>query len=148
MSRELDNLVAARSLKAEPASQAEVATLLQRAAALLTDAGNPALAPASRFNLAYDAAFALATTALRMRGYRPDEARGHRAIVFQSLPHTVGASTELWSALAAARDRRNALAYHAAMSPSQAEVTDLLSQAPTLDRLVRKAAGLLRRPPP
>lgn len=83
MSQELDNLVAVRLLKAEPASEAEVATLLQRAAALLTDAGNAALAPASRFNLAYDAA----------------------------------------------------------MSPSQAEVTDLLAQARALDRLVRKAAG-------
>lgn len=45
MSRELDNLVAIRQLKAEPASATEVATLLQRAEALLTDAGNAALAP-------------------------------------------------------------------------------------------------------
>lgn len=141
MSRELDNLVATRQLKAEPTSPAEVATLLQRAAVLLTDAGNAALAPASRFNLAYDAAFALATAALRLHGYRPDEARGHRAIVFQSLPHTVGAPPQMWSALAAADDRRNALAYHAAMSPSQAEVADLLAQARALDRLVRKAAS-------
>ncbi len=141
MSRELESLLAIRQLKAEPASEAEVATLLQRAEALLTDAGNAALAPASRFNLAYDAAFALATAALRLRGYRPDEGRGHRAIVFQSLPHTVGAPLELWSALAAAHDRRNALAYHAAMSPSQAEVADLLAQARALDRLVRKASG-------
>jgi hypothetical protein len=61
--------------------------------------------------------------------------------VFQSLPHSVGAPLPLWSALAAAHDRRNALAYHAAMSPSQAEVTDLLAQARALDKLVRKAAG-------
>lgn len=144
MARELDNLVATRQLKAEPASAAEVATLLQRAAALLTDAGNTALAPASRFSLAYDAAFALATAALRLRGYRPDDARGHRTIVFQTLPHTVEAPLELWSALAAAHDRRNALAYHAAMSPSQAEVADLLSQTRALDRMVRKAAATQR----
>jgi len=141
MTRELDNLVAIRQLKAEPTSDSEVATLLQRAAALLSDAGNASLAPASRFNLAYDAAFALATAALRLRGYRPDEARGHRAIVFQSLPHTVGAPVELWSALSAAHDRRNALAYSAAMSPSQAEVVDLLALTRALDRLVRKASS-------
>jgi hypothetical protein len=141
MTRELDNLVAIRQLKAEPTSDSEVVTLLQRAAALLSDAGNASLAPASRFNLAYDAAFALATAALRLRGYRPDEARGHRAIVFQSLPHTVGAPVELWSALSAAHDRRNALAYSAAMSPSQAEVVDLLALTRALDRLVRNASS-------
>jgi len=144
MTRELDNLVALRHLKAEAASATEVATLLQRAATLLSDAGNSALAPASRFNLAYDAAFALATTALRLRGYRPDDARGHRAIVFQALVHTVDAPTELWSALSAAHDRRNALAYSAAMSPTQAEVADLLVQTRALERLVRKAAGPTR----
>ena len=144
MTRELDNLVAIRQLKVEPASNAEVATLLQRATTLSSDAGNTSLAPASRFNLAYDAAFALATAALRLRGYRPDETRGHRAIVFQSLPHTVGAPVELWSARSAAHDRRNALAYSAAMSPSQAEVADLLAHTRALDRLVRKASALFR----
>jgi hypothetical protein len=143
MTRELDNLVALRHLKAEAASATEVATLLQRAATLLSDAGNSALAPASRFNLAYDAAFALATTALRLRGYRPDDARGHRAVVFQAPVHTVDAPTELWSALSAAHDRGNgnALAYSAAMSPTQAEVADLLAQTRTLEKLVGKAAS-------
>lgn len=141
MTRELDNLVAARQLKAEPGSDAEIATLLQRAASLLTDAGNAALAPASRYSLAYDAAFALATAGLRLRGYRPDAARGHRVVVFQALPHTVDAPRELWTALAAAHERRNALEYSAALAPSLAEVVDLLTQAKALDRLVRKAAG-------
>ncbi|HSQ11031.1 MAG TPA: hypothetical protein VLN25_10535 [Burkholderiaceae bacterium] len=118
-----------------------MATLLQRATSLLTDAANTALAPASRHSLAYDAAFALATAALRMRGYRADAARGNRSIVFQTLPHTVGAAAELWSALSAAHDRRNALEYSAALAPTQTEVADLLLQVRSLDRLVRKAAG-------
>jgi uncharacterized protein (UPF0332 family) len=141
LSKELDNLVAARALKAEPSSALEVASLLQRAASLLADAGNASLSPASRFSLAYDAAFALATAALRLRGYRPDSARGHRAVVFQTLPHSVGAPSELWAALAAAHDRRNALEYTAALAPTRSEVEDLLAQARTLDALVRKAAG-------
>lgn len=40
MTRELDNLVAARQLKAEPGSPQEVATLQQRAASLLVDFEN------------------------------------------------------------------------------------------------------------
>jgi hypothetical protein len=141
MTRELDNLVAARQLKAEPGSPQEVATLLQRAASLLTDAGNASLSPASRYSLAYDAAFALATAALRLRGFRPDAARGHRSVVFQALPHTVDAPRDLWTALTAAHDRRNAIEYSAALAPSQAEVSDLLKLARALDGLVRKAAG-------
>jgi hypothetical protein len=62
-------------------------------------------------------------------------------VVFQALPHTVDAPRELWTALAAAHERRNALEYSAALAPSLAEVTDLLTQAKALDRLVRKAAG-------
>lgn len=141
MTRELDNLVAARQLKSEPGSAQEIATLLQRAASLLTDAGNATLSPASRYSLAYDAAFALATAALRLRGYRPDAARGHRAVVFQALPHTVDAPAALWTAVAAVHDRRNAIEYSAALAPTQAEITDLLTQVRALDRLVRKAVG-------
>ena len=140
MANPLENLVAARQLKAEPASAAEVDALIKRAASLLTDAGNEALSPASRYTLAYDAAFALATAALRNRGYRPDATRGHRVVVFQSLPHTVGAVTELWTALTAAHDRRNALEYSAAAAPTVAEAKDLLVQARKLDALLR---GLL-----
>jgi hypothetical protein len=144
MTRELDNLVALRQLKAEPASAAEVATLLQRSASLLTDAANESLAPASRFSLAYAAAFALATAALRLRSYRPDAARGHRSVVFQALAHTVAAPSALWTALAAAHDRRNALEYSAAMAPSKAEALDLIVQARALDAMVRKAAKTQR----
>ena len=113
MATPLDNLVAARQLKAEPSSPAEIDALLKRAAGLLTDAGNSALSAVSRFSLAYDAAFALATASLRMSGYRADAARGHRAVVFQVLPHTLKAPQDLWTALSTAHDRRNAVEYSA-----------------------------------
>lgn len=141
MARELENLVAAMQLKAEPGSPPEIATLLQRAASLLTDAGNAPLSAASRYSFAYDAAFALTTTALRLRGYRPDAARGHRAVVFQALPHTVDAPRELRTALAAVHEQPNSLEYSAALAPSRAEVSDLLQLARALDRLVSEAAG-------
>ena len=78
MAKPLDNLVGARQLKAEPSSPAEIDALLKRAAGLLLDASNPALGPPSRFSLAYDAAFALATAALRTAGYRVDASRASR----------------------------------------------------------------------
>ena len=91
MVKALDNLVAAKQLKVEPGSVEETNTLLKRAAGLLGDAGNASLGFPSRFSLAYEAAFALATAALRFSGYRADAARGHRAVVFQVLPHTLDA---------------------------------------------------------
>ena len=99
MASPLENLVAQKQLKVEASTPAELSALLNRAAGLLTDAGNKALGPVSRFSLAYDAAFALATAALRICGYRADAARGHRAVVFQVLPHTLNAPAELWTAL-------------------------------------------------
>jgi hypothetical protein len=130
MRKELENLVAARQLKTEPSSPDEVAVLFKRAAGLLTDAGNTALGPASRFALAYDAAFALATAALRSAGFRADAARGHRGIPLThpttsgpgSLRHTSGETLS-----STARP----------LSPSVAEANDLVALARKLDTLVR-----------
>ena len=116
--------------------------MFKRVATLLTDARRGDLAPTSRFALAYDAAFSLASAALRLRGYRADAERGHRAIVFMALPHSVNASTELWSALIAVHRRRNGVEYTSAVAPSKAEVEDLLVQVKALDALVRNAAAL------
>ena len=55
MTRELDNRVAQRQLKAEPSSAKEIDALLERSATALTDARREDLASASRFSLAYDA---------------------------------------------------------------------------------------------
>lgn len=137
MTSPLENLVAQRQLKVEAFSPAEIESLLKRAAGLLTDAGNKALGPGSRFSLAYDAAFALATAALRMSGYRADVSRGHRAVIFQVLPHTLDASAELWTGLSAMHERRNAVEYSAALAPTDAEVRDLLSLTRKLDSMVR-----------
>lgn len=137
MAKPLDNLVVARQLKAEPSSPAEIDALLKRAAGLLTDAGNSALSPVSRFSLAYDAAFALATASLRSEGFRADAARGHRAVFFQVLPHTLKAPQDLWTALSAAHDRRNAVEYSSALAPTESEARDLLSLARKLDDMVR-----------
>jgi hypothetical protein len=84
-STELDNLVATGQLAVEPPSRSEFEGLEKSGTTRLTDARNGALAPESRFDLAYSAAHALGLAALRWHGYRPK----NRYIVFQVLVHTV-----------------------------------------------------------
>jgi hypothetical protein len=67
-SPELDNLVQIGKLKHEPPSKQEFDGLLASAAARLADAANVSLALESRFDLAYNAAHALAQAALRRLG--------------------------------------------------------------------------------
>ncbi len=107
----LENLVRAGQLKAEPPADDEIATSLRKASLYLADAAIASLSPPSRFMLAYDAAHALAFAALRANGFRPDSGRGHRAIVFQTLAVTIGASKELWITLDRYHTRRNASEY-------------------------------------
>jgi hypothetical protein len=82
----LENLVRNGGLKAEPPDRKECEGLLRSAIDRLQGAHNPALSFASRFDLAYNAAHALALTALRLQGYRSDR----RYLVFQCLAHTLG----------------------------------------------------------
>ena len=71
-SPELKNLVAIGKLKREPYSAREFEGLVKSGEARLSDAANATLAVESRFDLAYNAAHALALAALRSKGYRSD----------------------------------------------------------------------------
>jgi hypothetical protein len=106
-SRELENLVRIGKLKQEAASAREIDGLLHSAEARLTDAANPSLALESRFDLAYNAAHALALIALRRASYRCD----NRYLVFQALPHTLGTSASTWRVLAKCHEQRNLSEY-------------------------------------
>jgi hypothetical protein len=129
-SPELDNLVRIGKLKAEPPADRERAGLLSSGIERLEDASRKDLSYASRFDLAYNAAHALALLALRTAGYRSD----NRYIVFQALQHTIAMPPEKWRVLAKAHERRNL-----------AEYTGYLEQDDTLlaERMV--IAGELRR---
>jgi hypothetical protein len=85
-SPELENLVAIGKLRHETFSQAEFEGLVQSGAARLADARKQELALESRFDLAYNAAHALALAALRRAGYRS----GNRYVAFTALAHTLG----------------------------------------------------------
>ena len=121
-SQNLDNLVKTRNLKLEPGSQAEFDALLLSGRARLIDAQNKTLSIDSRFDLAYNAAHALALAALRWHGYRSE----NRYIVFQVLPHTLGIAPEVWRVLAMCHDRRNLAEYEGHLEIDDQIISDLI----------------------
>ena len=94
-SAELENLARAGKLKREPPSRKELEALQTSGEHRLADAERTDLSFESRFDLAYNAAHALALFALRRMGYRSDS----RYLVFQALPHTAGLPVECSSSL-------------------------------------------------
>ena len=67
----------------------------------------PQLSDYGRFDLAYNAAHALALAALRWHGYRSE----NRYLVFQCLEHTVQLPREQWRVLDQAHSKRNLAEY-------------------------------------
>lgn len=120
--RKLDNLVAAGQLKPEPPAASEVDGLIRSGEARLRDAQRPELALESRFDLAYNAAHALALAALRWHGYRSE----NRYIVFQALAHTVGLAADEWRVLDASHRKRNFIEYEGLMDLDEQLVAALL----------------------
>lgn len=132
-SPELENLIRIGKLKREACSAAEFEGLVASGAVKLTDAANLELALESRFDLAYNAAHALALAALRHRGYRPDS----RYMVFQALPHTLGIRPATWKVLAKCHERRNLAEYEGVVDVDERLVSDLLEAAKPVLEAVR-----------
>lgn len=103
----LDNLVKIGKLKPERATADEIAGLIRSGEARLADAKNETLSIESRFDLAYNAAHALALAALRAAGYRSE----NRYLVFQCLQHTLDLASEQWRVLDQAHRQRNVSEY-------------------------------------
>ncbi len=106
-SERLDNLVRIGKLKTEPPSQVELDDWIRSGTVRLKDAENTTLSLESRFDLAYNAAHALALAALRFRGYRSE----NRYLVFQCLQHTLDLPAEQWRVLDQAHAKRNRAEY-------------------------------------
>ena len=124
-SPQLNNLVKTGGLKTEPASQTEFDGLLRSGKARLIDARNETLSIESRFDLAYNAAHALALAALRWHGYRSE----NRYLVFQTLQHTLGVAPEVWRVLAMCHDRRNLAEYEGHLEIDPQIISDLIKAA-------------------
>jgi hypothetical protein len=117
----LDRLVTAGMLHAEPPAAAEFAGLLRSGLARLNDAGNAALALEC-------------LAALRRHGYRP---ANKRYIVFQVLPDTLGLGPEVWRVLGKAHELRNRSEYEGEQNVDQRLVTDLLAACVLLAKKVQ-----------
>ena len=121
----LENLARIGQLKAESASEEEIAGLLRSGAVRLADAKNEGLGKESRFDLAYNAAHALSLVALRRAGYRSES----RYLVFQCTQYTLDLEPEQWRVLDHAHRKRNLAEYE-----GDIDVDDQL-----LDALIRVA---------
>lgn len=107
MTASLDNLVRTGQLKREPPAQQELDGLVRSGLVRLADAENASLSLESRFDLAYNAAHALALAALRWHGYRSE----NRYLVFQTLAQTLQLPAAQWRVLASAHQKRNYVEY-------------------------------------
>ena len=130
----LENLVHTGQLKKEPPRDDELAGLKQSGLSRLADAERPDLSFESRFDLAYNAAHALALYALRRRGYRSEK----RYLVFQVLPQTAGLSPAHSRVLAKVHTKRNLAEYEGYLEQDERLLTDLLSATWALVRLLDK----------
>ena len=107
----LDSLVQIGTLKAELPAESEIAGLIRSGLVRLTDAEREEVSLESRFDLAYNAAHALALAALRILGYRSES----RYLVFQCLQHTLDLPKEQWRVFDAAHRKRNLAEYEGAV---------------------------------
>jgi hypothetical protein len=128
MIEQLENLVRTGGLKAEPPDANESAGLLRSAVDRLKDAHNSALSFASRFDLAYNSAHALALYALRQMGYRSDK----RYLVFQCLAHTVDVSKTQVRIFTLCHERRNLAEYEGYLDIDEKLLAELLQATDAL----------------
>ncbi|TVT86596.1 hypothetical protein [Pseudomonas sp. H3(2019)] len=119
----LENLLRSGGLKSEPPDRKECEGLMRSATDRLRDARSAQLSFASRFDLAYNAAHAIALTALRIHGYRSDK----RYLVFQRLIHTAGLSKLQVRLFALCHERRNLAEYEGYMDEDESLLTQLLA---------------------
>ncbi len=121
-SQNLARLAKVGSLKAEPADAREISALLKSGRARLTDARKLDLAIESRFDLAYNAAHAIALGAAQSRVSIRQALPG-----FQCLEHTLDVRPEVWRVLALSHERRNLAEYEGHLEIDEQLMSDLLS---------------------
>ncbi len=138
-SPELENLVKIGQLKRETPAAGEVAGLRRSGEARLSDAANPDLSLESRFDLAYNAAHALAL-ALRRLGYRSP----NRYLVFQTLSHTRGLPPATWRVLAGPR-KPQPRGIRGLLSVDERLVDDMIAAATTVLTALRAVGSRAKR---
>ncbi|MGH8469887.1 MAG: DNA-binding protein [Gammaproteobacteria bacterium] len=108
----LQNLLKIGRLKPQSPTPEEIQRLLAAAERNLTDAHVEAISDETRFDAAYKAIMQSALIAMMASGYRPATSEpGHHQTLIQSLPLTLGISSDAWVVLDALRRKRNAADY-------------------------------------
>jgi hypothetical protein len=128
----LANLVKIGQLKTEPPAREEIEGLLRSGQRRLNDAENETLHLESRFDLAYNAAHALALAALRWHGFRSE----NRYLVFQCLIHTLALPNEQWRVLDQAHRKRNMAEYEGELDIDSALLSAILRVTRDVERRV------------
>ncbi|WP_461516969.1 hypothetical protein [Porticoccus sp.] len=134
----LDNLVKVGQLKEEPPDAREFAGLVSSGIVRLKDAKLEQISQESRFDLAYNAAHALALAALRWHGYRSE----NRYQVFQCLKHTLALPNEQWRVLDMAHRKRNLAEYEGCMEVDENLLDSLIRTAETVAEKISALASL------
>ena len=124
----LENLLRSGGLKTEPPDRKECKGLMRSAMDRLKDAQATQLSFASRFDLAYNAAHAIALIALRLCGYRSDK----RYLLFQCLIHTADVNKIQVRLFALCHERRNLAEYEGYMDEDEALLAQLLENTSQL----------------
>jgi len=132
-SNQLANLEKIGKLKAEPPAKAEFDGLVRSGSARLKDSTNSSLSRDSKFDLAYNAAHALALAALRWHGYRSES----RYLVFQCLEHSLALEAKNWRVLDEAHRKRNVAEYEGELDIDDALVEALIRAAQEIEKRVR-----------
>jgi hypothetical protein len=132
VSDNLASLARIGKLKAEAFSETEFKGLVTSAGRRLADARNESLSAESRFDLAYNAAHALALAALRRQGYRSE----NRTIVFQVLGETAGMASAKYRVLSKCHDARNLAEYGGHTAVDTKLLAELIAIANELEGLV------------
>lgn len=133
-SAELERLADRGLLLREPPGRAELEGLIRSAERRLLDARKTDLSLDSRFDLAYNAAHALAHAALRHSGYRAEK----RDLVFQCLAHTLATPAPTWRLLVKCHEERNQIEYEGMPSVNEVLVADLVAAARELLARIRE----------
>jgi len=108
----LSNLLKTGQLKEHKPSSTEIKQLLAAAARNLQDSGASNISPENRFDAAYKATLQSALIALMANGFIPDKKTpGHHAVTLQSLPKTIGITSERVTVLDVLRRKRNLADY-------------------------------------
>lgn len=124
-----------------PSTLAEIEHQLKSANAELADLRNPKneLSDMTRFLISNECGHNFLQAALRMKGYRTTNEKGHRQSLYNLLPELLPGAAGSQETLSDAHNKRNKLTYEAAGDITAALLEDMLDALANLDEEAKHA---------